>query len=264
MIFLMNILSKLRNLVYTNQFYLFKNNFMYRLRNYTGLLRGLCTILMGKVHVLEKYRPLILGYKTTLNLEPGAKIYMAEGENINDSIPNNKIFSSASTIGLHAYFYALDPPCSSQTKIELGVDAKLVLFKNTYINAGCYITAGNNAIIEIHENTYIAHELHINCKSHITIGSDCLIGYQSIMMDYDGHTIADHNSGVYFTSGKVAPITIGDHVWIGMRACILKGVTIGEGAIVAANAVVTSDVPANTLVAGNPARVIRENVVWRR
>ena len=52
-------------------------------------------------------------------------------------------------------------------------------------------------------------------------------------------------------------------MWIGQGASVLKGVNLGEGAIVAANAVVTKDVPANCAVAGNPARVIKENVYWK-
>ena len=56
---------------------------------------------------------------------------------------------------------------------------------------------------------------------------------------------------------KIAPVRIGDKAWIGFNAIILKGVTVGEGAIVAAGAVVTKDVPPYTIVAGNPARVIR-------
>jgi acetyltransferase-like isoleucine patch superfamily enzyme len=56
---------------------------------------------------------------------------------------------------------------------------------------------------------------------------------------------------------KTAPVKIGDNVWIGMNAVILKGVTIGDNSIVAAGAVVTKSVPANTIVAGNPAAVVK-------
>jgi acetyltransferase-like isoleucine patch superfamily enzyme len=59
-----------------------------------------------------------------------------------------------------------------------------------------------------------------------------------------------------------SPIRVQDHVWIGCRAVILKGVTVGEGAIIANNAVVTKDVPPRTMVAGNPARVIKKDVIW--
>ena len=77
-----------------------------------------------------------------------------------------------------------------------------------------------------------------------------------VIRDYDGHTID-------LPGYEIAkPIHIGEHVWIGNRAIILKGVTIGDGAIVAAGALVTGDVPAHTIVAGVPARIIKENINW--
>lgn len=59
------------------------------------------------------------------------------------------------------------------------------------------------------------------------------------------------------------PITIRNHVWLGENVMILKGVTIGEGAIVAASSLVLKDVPPHTLVAGSPAKVIKDNVSWK-
>ena len=71
----------------------------------------------------------------------------------------------------------------------------------------------------------------------------------------------------YHSTGQgteiLKPVAIGNNVWIGCKAIILKGVTIGEGAVVAAGSVVTKDVAPFTLVAGNPARVIREVKGWR-
>jgi acetyltransferase-like isoleucine patch superfamily enzyme len=61
---------------------------------------------------------------------------------------------------------------------------------------------------------------------------------------------------------KTMPIKIGNHVWIGLNAVILKGVTVGDGAIIAAGAVVTRDVPERCLVGGVPAKIIKENVKW--
>jgi acetyltransferase-like isoleucine patch superfamily enzyme len=75
-------------------------------------------------------------------------------------------------------------------------------------------------------------------------------------MDTNHHHIAG--------SPTTAPTLIGAHVWIGARALVLRGVTIGDGAVVAAGAVVTTDVPSGALVGGNPARVIREHVAWSR
>ena len=72
-------------------------------------------------------------------------------------------------------------------------------------------------------------------------------------MDSDFHDIQEHSS-----EGKSAPIIIHDNVWIASRAMILKGVTIGEGAVISAGAVVTKDVPPYTMVGGVPAKVIKE------
>jgi acetyltransferase-like isoleucine patch superfamily enzyme len=74
-------------------------------------------------------------------------------------------------------------------------------------------------------------------------------------MDADGHQLDDRPS--------IAPVLIGDNVWIGARSTILKGVTIGDGAVVAACSLVSKDVAPRSLVGGNAARVIREDVDWR-
>ena len=95
----------------------------------------------------------------------------------------------------------------------------------------------------------------ITCLTQVVIGNNCLIGPQVVIRDDDAHEVI---GGV-----RTAPIIIGDNVWVGTRAVILKGVTIGDGAIVAAAAVVTKDVPPRTIVGGNPAHVIRENASWK-
>lgn len=75
-----------------------------------------------------------------------------------------------------------------------------------------------------------------------------------MIRDNDAHTI----------NGKFskAAVVIGDHIWIGARAVVLKGVTIGDGAVISAGTVVTNDVPTYALVGGVPAKVIKKNVVW--
>lgn len=95
----------------------------------------------------------------------------------------------------------------------------------------------------------------IDCFESISIGHDVAIGPDVVIRDSDNHSL---NGQTRVT----APVTIADHVWIGQRAMILKGVTIGTDAVVAAGSVVTKDVPPNTLVAGVPARVIREDIGW--
>lgn len=96
----------------------------------------------------------------------------------------------------------------------------------------------------------------LNCFNYIEIGKSCSISDNVSIQDSDNHVINGNKECM------TQPIVIKDHVWIGKNVTILKGVTIGEGAIVGAGSVVTKDVPAKTIVVGNPAKVIKENVTW--
>ena len=124
------------------------------------------------------------------------------------------------------------------------------------INEGCYvwITHSGHLIVD---GGFINEGVTITCASQIHIGKNCHIARGAVIRDYDGHYIETLN---YRTS---KPVHIGDNVWIGYGAYILKGVTIGEGAVIAANSVVTKDVPAHAIVAGNPAKIIRNKINWR-
>lgn len=143
------------------------------------------------------------------------------------------------------------------TRIKMESNCKLVVNGDFSIVEGCYVWISRGATLTLNGG-FINEGARIYCASGITIGKNANIATEVIIRDFDGHYI-DSNS---FKMAK--PINIQDNVWIGCRAMILKGVTIGEGAVVAANAVVTKDVPPHTLVAGNPAKVIRENVYWRK
>ena len=98
--------------------------------------------------------------------------------------------------------------------------------------------------------------MNISVFKEVAIGEGCVISENVIIRDSDNHKIKGNNKL------ETASINIGNHVWIGMNAVVLKGVTIGDGAIIAAGAVVTHDVPSNTLVAGVPAKIIKQDVSW--
>ena len=91
----------------------------------------------------------------------------------------------------------------------------------------------------------------------ITIGDRVQVGGNASIVDFDFHPLVPEERREHFNDGAAAPIVIEDDVFVGMEALILKGVTIGEGAVVGAGAVVTQDVPPRTVVAGNPATVVR-------
>jgi len=104
--------------------------------------------------------------------------------------------------------------------------------------------------IRIGDRVFINSGVVLFSAHAITIGNDVAIANEAYLMDTDSH-------GVEGRPVKEAPIVIGDGTWIGARAIILPGVTIGRRCLVAAGAVVSRDVPDDTLVAGNPAREVR-------
>ncbi len=135
---------------------------------------------------------------------------------------------------------------------KLGENATF-LCNDMLVYDGSTIVANNNAKLQFGSG-YINSNCEIRCFDSITIGENVAIAKEVIIRDSDLHKISN--------SVMTAPITIGNHVWIGTRAMILKGVTIGDGAVVAAGAVVTKDVPPNSVVAGIPAKVVKENITW--
>ena len=144
---------------------------------------------------------------------------------------------------------------------------------------GCHLTIGNQSIIEgniiferpnaqisIGNRTFVGGS-SIIAATQINFGSDILVAWGCTFVDHDSHAIMfddRKNDVINWAIGKKdwtkvdsQPIVVKNKAWIGFNSIILKGITIGEGAIVAAGSVVTKDVPAYSIVAGNPARVVR-------
>jgi acetyltransferase-like isoleucine patch superfamily enzyme len=153
--------------------------------------------------------------------------------------------------------YVLPPyPNHSSTSINFGKNAKFVIRGKFFkICSGCLVNIEDNAVLEVGSG-YLNYNSHITCTNKIRIGTDTRIANEVIITDSDYHQILRDGHKIS------KPVDIGDHVWIGMRAIILKGVKIGNGAVIAAGAVVTKDVPARCLVAGVPAKIIRKNIEW--
>jgi len=122
------------------------------------------------------------------------------------------------------------------------------------VYSGFSLLVGAGAELELGSG-FFNHGARIVCGARISIGDKCWFGPEVMLRDDDEHAIAGGT--------RTAPIVIGNNIWVGARAIILKGVTIGDGAIVAAGAVVAKDVPPRTLVAGVPARVVRKEVSWQ-
>ena len=123
---------------------------------------------------------------------------------------------------------------------------------------GIQAIVGENARLSIGEGTYVTANSMLHCSERIEIGCDSAISFGVVIMDSDAHHVIVGGN----PRPAAAAVRIGDHVWVGARSTILKGVTIGDGAVVAAGAVVANDVPPKTIVGGTPAQIIREDVEW--
>jgi maltose O-acetyltransferase len=133
---------------------------------------------------------------------------------------------------------------------------ELLAFQNGIVSLGDYCFVGQGSRIWSHQSiqigshVMIAHDVEIHDSNYHSL--DARVRRKEI------HDRFDEEDKSPFTGATQAPITIGDDVWIGFGSAIMKGVAIGDGAVIAACSVVTKDVPAYTLVAGNPARIVRE------
>ena len=113
--------------------------------------------------------------------------------------------------------------------------------------------------LSIGHGSFLGHNCALTIAGQVQIGDHCLIAGGVRIADFDGHPLDadERRAGGTSAPATVLPVIIGDDVWIGHGAVILKGVTIGDRAVIGAGAVVTRGVPADTVVAGNPARVIK-------
>ena len=123
-------------------------------------------------------------------------------------------------------------------------------FASTTVRSEMVAYAGGR--IEIGNRVFINYGSSISAHKMVRIGDGCLLGSHVCLMDNDYHSVEDRSC-----AGESKPITLGRNVWLGVRVIVLKGVTIGDNAVVGAGSVVTHDVPPNCLAAGVPARVIR-------
>ncbi|MFT3694668.1 MAG: acyltransferase [Kofleriaceae bacterium] len=158
---------------------------------------------------------------------------------------------------------------ASSRVINPGPAARIRVGANTLVD-GELLVHDYGGQIEIGESSYIGPGTRVWSGERLVIGNHVFVAHNSTIVDTNAHQVdaeerAEHYQRTVvearpFEKGTIetAPVVIGDHAWINFNVAILKGVTIGEGAIIGAGSVVTHDVPPFVLCAGNPARVIRE------
>jgi acetyltransferase-like isoleucine patch superfamily enzyme len=160
-------------------------------------------------------------------------------------------------------------------KLRLG--RRLKLDGLAFIGPGCQLEVGSNAVLELGRWSWIGHRCKIRCHEgtvslgaksvmgqdctisafqHVSIGRECVIADRAMLIDFD-HGVVDVDKPIRLQGIYKRDVRVGHNVWIGYGACVLRGSSVGDNAIIGSNSVVTHDVPANAVVGGVPARLIR-------
>jgi acetyltransferase-like isoleucine patch superfamily enzyme len=114
----------------------------------------------------------------------------------------------------------------------------------------------HEGLVSIGAKTVLGQDCTISAYQHVSIGRECVVADRVMLIDFD-HGMVEVERPVRQQGIYKRDVRVGNNVWIGYGACILRGVTVGDNAVIGTSAVVTRDVPANAVVAGVPARVIR-------
>jgi acetyltransferase-like isoleucine patch superfamily enzyme len=158
--------------------------------------------------------------------------------------------------------------------VFFGRGVQLQIGRSARVRFGRWVWIGHGTKIRCHEGevrigdkTVLGQECTISAYRQVSIGEQCIVADRVMLIDFD-HNVADVERPIRVQGIYKRDVRVGNNVWIGYGAQILRGVSVGDNAIIGSSAVVTRDVPANAVVAGAPARVIRmrdtpRNLSWR-
>ena len=139
--------------------------------------------------------------------------------------------------------------------LQTGSRGRIQLGRWSWVGHGSKLRC-HEGVISIGAKTVLGQDCTISAYQHVSIGRECVIADRVMLIDFD-HGVVEVERPIRLQGIYKRDVRVGHNVWIGYGACVLRGVTIGDNAIVGTNAVVTRDVPANAVVAGVPARVVR-------
>jgi acetyltransferase-like isoleucine patch superfamily enzyme len=140
-------------------------------------------------------------------------------------------------------------------KLEIGKDAVVRLGRWSWIGHGSKIRA-HEGEVQIGAKTVLGQECTISCFQHISLGRECIVADRVMLIDFD-HGVVEVERPIREQGIYKRDVRVGHNVWVGYGACFLRGITVGDNAVIGTYAVVSKDVPANAVVGGIPARVLR-------
>ncbi|MEX2108645.1 MAG: acyltransferase [Solirubrobacterales bacterium] len=152
---------------------------------------------------------------------------------------------------------------STRGPLFLGSGLELQIAKRGKVDFGRFVWIGHGTkirchegIVEIGDKSVLGQECTISAYQRVRIGEQCVIADRAMFIDFD-HGVVEVERPIRKQGIYTRDVEVGSNVWIGYGACILRGVRVGDNSIIGTNSVVTKDVPANAVVAGIPARIIR-------
>jgi acetyltransferase-like isoleucine patch superfamily enzyme len=140
-------------------------------------------------------------------------------------------------------------------KLEIGREAVVRLGRWSWIGHGTKIRA-HEGMVEIGAKTVVGQECTVSAFQHVSIGRECVVADRCMFIDFD-HGMVETDRPIRMQGIYKRDVRVGHNVWIGYGACFLRGVTVGDNSVVGTSAVVCADVPANAVVGGVPAKLIR-------
>jgi acetyltransferase-like isoleucine patch superfamily enzyme len=150
-----------------------------------------------------------------------------------------------------------DGPCfiCPGVQLEIGPRATLHIGRWAWIGHGTKLRV-HEGEVRIGAKTVMGQECTISAFQHVSIGRECIVADRVMLIDFD-HGMVEVERPIRLQGIYKRDVRVGHNVWIGYGACILRGVTVGNNSVIGTSAVVTGEVPANAIVGGVPARVIR-------
>lgn len=173
--------------------------------------------------------------------------------------------------GFHVYIYGnhnnitISPNAKCLTNTIVSIDGDnntLIIDELANFTGPCRITMGGNSTLHFAKWSGIRGVRFLLKDANIDIGYHCMFSYGIVVRNHDSHYIL--NPETMEPTNQPKDIIIGSEVWIGEGATILKGVKIGDNSVIAMNSVVTKGCKEGCVLAGNPAKIVKENILWKR
>jgi acetyltransferase-like isoleucine patch superfamily enzyme len=139
--------------------------------------------------------------------------------------------------------------------LEIGRSARLRIGRWAWIGHGTKIRV-HEGEVSIGAKTVMGQECTISAYQHVSIGRECIVADRVMLIDFD-HGVTEVDRPIRAQGIYKRDVHVGNNVWIGYGACVLRGVTVGDNTVIGTSSVVTRDVPENAVVGGVPARIIR-------